>query len=84
MTVPSSPQLPSGPGLRHLHDAPQRLSALRHWVHFWHDGRAYILMEEAGLLSHEEHGQAEVLPGWYELIIERDYDPSEYARRVID
>lgn len=49
-----------------------------------HDGRAYILLAEAGLLTHEEHGQAVVPAGIYEVIIERDYDPSEYQRRVVD
>ena len=49
-----------------------------------HDGRAYLVLEQAGLLTHEEHGQAEVPAGVYEVIIERDYDPSEYERKVVD
>ena len=49
-----------------------------------HDGRAYVLLAQAGVLTHEEHGQASIPAGAYELIIERDYDPSMYARRVVD
>ena len=49
-----------------------------------HDGRAFVLLADAGLLTHEEHGQAELPAGAYEIIIERDYDPTLYARRVID
>lgn len=49
-----------------------------------HDGRAYVLLKQAGILTHEEHGQAHVGTGVYELIIERDYDPSEYPRTVVD
>lgn len=49
-----------------------------------HDGRAYILLDRAGVLSHEEHEQVTLLPGPYEIIIERDYDPSIYQRRVVD
>ena len=49
-----------------------------------HDGRAYVLLDQAGVLTHEEHGTADLEAGAYELIIERDYDPSEYARPVVD
>ena len=49
-----------------------------------HDGRAYVLLAQAGVLTHEEHGQAALPAGAYELIIERDYDPNMYARRVVD
>src|SRR3990167_7546665 len=49
-----------------------------------HDGRSYILLEQAGVLTHEEHGLATLEPGVYELIIERDFDPSEYQRPVVD
>ena len=49
-----------------------------------HANRAYVLLSEAGILTHEEHGEAVIPAGVYELIIERDYDPSIYARRVVD
>lgn len=45
---------------------------------------AYVLLRDAGLLTHQEHGERVLEPGWYEVGTERDYDPSLYARRVID
>ena len=48
------------------------------------DGNAYVLLSAAGVLAHEEHGQAALPAGAYEVLIERDYDPSVYARRVVD
>lgn len=49
-----------------------------------HDGRAYLLLEQAGVLTHEEHGRIPLAAGAYEVITERDYDPSVHARRVVD
>lgn len=49
-----------------------------------HNGRAYMLLAQAGILTHEEHGQIQLSPGAYEIIIERDYDPTEYSRKVVD
>lgn len=48
------------------------------------DQVAYVLLRDAGLLTHEEHGERLLEPGWYEVPTERDYDPSLYARRVVD
>ena len=48
-----------------------------------HDGRAYALLKKAAILTHEEHGEAPLEPGVYQLIIERDYDPSLYAPRTV-
>lgn len=45
---------------------------------------AYVLLRDAGLLTHEEHGERILEPGWYEVPTERDYDPTLYARRVVD
>lgn len=45
---------------------------------------AYVLLRDAGLLTHEEHGVRQVEAGWYEVPTERDYDPTLYAERVID
>lgn len=45
---------------------------------------AYVLLRNAGLLTHEEHGVRELEPGYYEVPTERDYDPTLYASRVID
>lgn len=47
-----------------------------------HAGQAYVLLKQPGILTHEEHGEAPLEPGVYELIIERDYDPSAYAVTV--
>ena len=48
------------------------------------DAIAYVLLRDAGLLTHEEHGERHVEAGWYEVPTERDYDPTVYARRVVD
>ena len=48
------------------------------------DTRAYVLLRDAGLLTHEEHGERVMAPGWYEVPTERDYDPALYERRVVD
>lgn len=48
------------------------------------DTVAYMLLRDAGLLEHEEHGTRTLAPGWYEVPLERDYDPSLYERRVVD
>lgn len=48
------------------------------------DTVAYVLLRDAGLLVHEEHGTRVMAPGYYEVPTERDYDPTVYARRVID
>lgn len=48
------------------------------------DGRAFVLLRDAGLLTHEEHGTRTPVAGWYEMPLERDYDPSEYEREVVD
>lgn len=45
---------------------------------------AYVLLRDAGLLTHEEHGERVIEAGWYEVPTERDYDPTIYARRVVD
>ena len=45
---------------------------------------AYVLLRDAGLLTHEEHGVRTLEPGYYEVPTERDYDPTMYARRVVD
>lgn len=45
---------------------------------------AYVLLRNAGLLVHEEHGARVVEAGWYEVPTERDYDPTLYQRRVVD
>lgn len=46
---------------------------------------AYVLLRDAGLLTHEEHGAREITePGYYEVPTERDYDPTLYAERVVD
>ena len=45
---------------------------------------AYVLLRDAGLLTHEEHGERAMAPGYYIVPTERDYDPTLYARRVVD
>ena len=46
---------------------------------------AYVLLRDAGLLTHEEHGVVtHVPPGYYHVPTERDYDPLLYERQVID
>lgn len=45
---------------------------------------AYVLLRNAGLLTHEEHGERQLAPGWYEVPTERDYDPTLYQQRVVD
>ena len=45
---------------------------------------AYVLLRDAGLLDHEEHGARVMEPGYYIVPTERDYDPTMYARRVAD
>lgn len=48
------------------------------------DSIAYVLLRDAGLLVHEEHGERHMAPGYYAVPTERDFDPTEYARRVVD
>ena len=48
------------------------------------DTVAYVLLRDAGLLTHEEHGVRAMAPGYYEVPTERDYDPTLYQRRVVD
>lgn len=54
------------------------------------DSRAFLLLEKAGLLDHtgtadgEGHGTRVLDPGYYEVVTERDYDPTLYQRRVVD
>lgn len=45
---------------------------------------AYVLLRDAGLLTHQEHGEREIEAGWYVVDTERDYDPTVYSRAVID
>jgi len=45
---------------------------------------AYVLLRDAGLLTHEEHGVRTLEPGYYEVPTERDYDPTLYQRMVVD
>lgn len=55
-----------------------------------HDMVAYVLLRQAGLLEHtgtaegEGHGTRVLEPGIYEIPTERDYDPTVYARQVLD
>lgn len=45
---------------------------------------AYVLLRDAGMLTHQEHGERTLEAGWYVVPTERDYDPALYARQVID
>lgn len=47
------------------------------------DGRVYLKVKDSVGLQHEEHGQIDVLPGNYEVIIQREYSPEE-IRNVAD
>lgn len=38
--------------------------------------RAYVQVLEPSLLTHEEHKEARVPPGWYEVVRQRVYTPS--------
>lgn len=52
------------------------------------DMRAYAVLSAAGLLVHTpngaDHGTRVLPPGAYEIATERSYDPTMYARRVVD
>lgn len=50
-----------------------------------HSGCKYIEVIETTRLVHQEHNSLQIEPGYYEVIIEREYDPFEEAiRKVVD
>ena len=47
------------------------------------DGRTAIYVSEPTPLTHQEHSTIEVSPGWYWVVIQREYTP-EVIRNVRD
>ncbi len=47
------------------------------------DGRRFLFVERACVLTHQEHGTIALAPGSYEVIRQREYSPSE-MRNVAD
>ncbi len=47
------------------------------------DGQRYLIVEQACVLKHEEHGPIAIEPGCYRVIIQREYEP-EGSRNVLD
>lgn len=47
------------------------------------DGRRYLLVEQACMLTHEEHGPIAIQPGCYRVTVQREYTP-EGLRNVLD
>jgi len=45
---------------------------------------AFKVEKEAAVLTHEEHAPIELEPGFYEVYIQREYDPVNYQRKVAD
>ena len=37
----------------------------------------YLRLSAVGHLQHEEHGAIELEPGWYEVRVQREYDPAQ-------
>jgi hypothetical protein len=37
----------------------------------------YLHLTAAGQLEHQEHGAIELEPGWYEVRVQREYDPAQ-------
>ena len=46
-------------------------------------GAVYLRVKESVGLQHEEHGRIAVLPGNYQVVIQREYSPKE-IRNVVD
>ena len=44
----------------------------------------YVVLEQPAELIHEEHESLEIPKGVYEVVIQREYDVVEGARRVMD
>src|SRR5947199_199309 len=40
-------------------------------------GKIFLRIKEEVALQHEEHGKIQVLPGNYEIVIQREYSPTE-------
>jgi len=36
----------------------------------------YLLLTAVEQLQHQEHGAIELEPGWYEVLVQREYDPA--------
>ena len=47
------------------------------------DGQRYLIVDEACVLTHEEHGPIAIEPGCYRVVIQREYTP-EGVRSVRD
>lgn len=47
------------------------------------DGRRFLLVEQACVLTHQEHGPIALAPGAYEVVRQREYSP-EAIRNVAD
>lgn len=45
---------------------------------------AFKVEEKAAIVTHEEHAPIELDPGYYEVYIQREYDPVAYQRKVAD
>lgn len=63
----------------HSHRFPAGHAAL-----FRYDDKTYVrVLGEVGCLRHEEHKEIKVPQGEYEVIIQKDYEPSGW-KRVVD
>lgn len=49
------------------------------------DGKRYLKVLEPTILKHQEHRPIEIPPGYYDVGIQREYDPFlKIARQVVD
>ncbi len=49
------------------------------------DDAIYLVLENTGILTHQEHNRINIHPGCYEVIHEREYDPfSKEHRQAYD
>jgi hypothetical protein len=47
------------------------------------DGSRYLIVERACVLAHDEHDPIAIAPGWYQVILQREYEPAG-VRHVLD
>lgn len=49
-----------------------------------YDGQWWIDVQGGAVVTHQEHAAIELPEGKYVVHIQREYDPVEYARKVVD
>lgn len=68
----------------HHHSLPDTDTRLLTWGNL-----VALEVKESTILEHQEHGPLEVAQGWYEVTIQREYEPDsaifpDRVRRVVD